>query len=129
MPEVLECKRELFVDKSADEVWEWLRNIRHVMTANQFHLSIDCVEADALNPRAGLEVPILHEMMGRQFYRIARITKFEDYAISWGERVPDNSGYEDSFPHSEGWKIEPVEPNRCRIKNHLRGRFMLPVGQ
>ena len=129
MSEVLECRRELIVDKSADEVWQWLSNIRHVMTANQFHLSIDCDDADAANPRAGLEVPILHEMMGRRFQRIARITKFEDYAISWGERIPDNAGYADAFPHSEGWQIEPLGPGRCRIKNHLRGRFMLPVGQ
>jgi hypothetical protein len=129
MSEVLECKRELIVDKPADQVWEWLSNLRHAMTANQFHLSIDCDDAVARSPKAGLEVPILHEIMGHRAYRIARVTRFEDYAISWGERIPDDATYEDSFPHSEGWRIESLGSNRCRIQNHLRGRWMLPVGQ
>jgi hypothetical protein len=129
MSEVLDCRRELVVDKSADYVWEWLSNLRHAMTANQFHMSIDCDEAEACSPRVGLEVPILHNVMGRQAYRIARITRFEDFQISWGERLPDDAGYEDAFPHSEGWVVKPLEANRCLIQNHLRGRFMFPVGQ
>jgi hypothetical protein len=129
MSDVLECKRELIVDAPADQVWEWLSNLRHAMTANQFHMSIDCDDAVAKSPRAGLEVPILHNIMNHKAYRIARVTKFEDYAISWGERIPDDATYEDSFPHSEGWKIESLGTNRCRLQNHLRGRWMLPVGQ
>ena len=129
MSDVLDCKRELVVDAPADQVWEWLSNLRHAMTANQFHMSIDCDDATARSPRAGLEVAILHNVMGRQAYRIARVTRFEDYSISWGERLPDNCGYEDAFPHSEGWKVEALGPSRCRIQNHLRGRFMFPAGQ
>ena len=129
MAEAFECKRELVVEKPADQVWEWLSDLRHAMTANQFHMSIYCDDAEARHPRAGLDVPILHNVMGRQAYRIARVTRVEDYAISWGERLPDNAGYEDAFPHSEGWRIESLAPNRCRIQNHLRGRFMFPVGQ
>ena len=129
MSEVLDCKRELIVDKPADQVWDYISNLRNAMTANQFHLSIDCADAVARAPRTGLEVPILHEIMGHRAYRIARITRFEDYSISWGERIPDDATYEDSFPHSEGWKIESLGSNRCRIQNHLRGRWMLPVGQ
>jgi len=129
MSETLECRRELVVDKPADQVWEWLTDLRHAMTANQFHMSIDCDETEARHPRAGLEVPILHNVMGRQAYRIARVTRCEDYTISWGERLPDGAGYEDAFPHSEGWHVEALGPNRCRIQNHLRGRFMFPAGQ
>ena len=129
MSDVLECKRELIVDAPADQVWEWLSNLRHAMTANQFHMSIDCDDAVAKSPRAGLEVPILHNIMNHKAYRIARVTKFEDYSISWGERLPDGAGYEDAFPHSEGWHVEALGPNRCRIQNHLRGRFMFPAGQ
>ena len=129
MSEALECRRELIVDKPADQIWEWLSDLRHAMTANQFHLSIDCEEAEARHPRTGLEVPILHNVMGRQAYRIARVTRFEDYTISWGERLPDDAGYEDAFPHSEGWHVEALGANRCRIQNHLRGRFMFPAGQ
>ena len=129
MSETLECRRELVVDRSADQIWEWLTDLRHVMTANQFHMSIDCDEAEARHPKAGLEVPILHNVMGRKAYRIARVTRYEDYTISWGERLPDNAGYEDAFPHSEGWHVEALGTDRCRIQNHLRGRFMFPAGQ
>ncbi len=129
MSEAFDCRRELIVDKPADQIWEWLTDLRHAMTANQFHMSIDCDDAEARHPRVGLEVPILHNVMGRQAYRIARVTRVEDYSIAWGERLPDNATYEDAFLHSEGWKIEPLGPNRCRIQNHLRGQFVFPVGQ
>ena len=129
MSEVLECRRELVVNKPADQIWEWLSDLRHAMTANQFHLSIDCDEAVARSPKVGLEVPILHSILNHKAVRIARVTKVEDYAISWGERIPDDATYEDSFPHSEGWRVEPLGSNRCRIQNHLRGRWMLPVGR
>jgi hypothetical protein len=129
MSDVLECKRELVVDAPADQVWEWLSNLRNVMTANQFHVSIDCDDAVARAPKVGLEVPILHDIMHRKGYRIARITRFEDYAMSWGERVPDDAPYPDSFPHSEGWKVDSLGTNRCRIRNHLRGRWMSPIGR
>lgn len=129
MSETLECRRELVVDRPADQIWEWLTDLRHAMTANQFHMSIDCGEGEARHPHAGLEVPILHNVMGRKAYRIARVTRCEDYTISWGERLPDDADYEDAFPHSEGWHVEALGPNRCRIQNHLRGRFMFPAGQ
>jgi hypothetical protein len=129
MAEALKCDRELIVDKSADEVWEWLSDVRNVMTANQFHVSVDCNGAEARSPRVGLQVPILHNILGRKVYRIARVSKSEDYVLSWGERIPDDAGYADTFPHSEGWKVESLGANRCVIRNHVRGQFMLPVGQ
>jgi hypothetical protein len=128
MSEAIECKRELIVNKSADEVWEWILDVRNIMTANQFHVAAECSESDARNPRVGLEVPILHEILGRKNHRMARIAKFEDYAISWGERLL-NQDREDPFPHSEGWLVEALGPNRCRIQNHARFRFMGAVGQ
>lgn len=128
MSEAIECKRALIVDKSGDEVWEWISDVRNIMTANQFHVAAECSEADARNPRVGLEVPIEHEILGRTNYRMARIAKFEDYAISWGERLL-NQDREDPFPHSEGWLVEALGPNQCRIQNHARFRFMGAVGQ
>jgi len=129
MAETFECRRELIVDRSADHMWEWLSNPRNAMTANQFHMSAECDDAVARNPKAGIDIPILHKIMGREFYRIAKITRFQDFEISWGERLPDGSTYEDAFPHSEGWKIESLGPNQCRLRNHLRGAFMLPIGK
>ncbi|HXP92342.1 MAG TPA: SRPBCC family protein [Candidatus Binatia bacterium] len=127
--ETFECSRELIMNTSADQVWEWLANLRNVMTANQFHSSIDCDDVVARNPKVGFEVPILHNMLEREFYRIARITRFEDYEIAWGERIPDDAGYADMFPHSEGWRVESLGPRQCRVSNRLRGRFMSPLGQ
>jgi len=112
MAETFECRRELIVDRSADHMWEWLSNPRNAMTANQFHMSAECDDAVARNPKVGVDIPILHKIMGREFYRIAKITKFQDFEISWGERLPDGSTYEDAFPHSEGWKIESLGPKR-----------------
>jgi hypothetical protein len=129
MAETLFCKRELVVDKPADHVWEWLSNIANIMTANQFHTAAEISDAEARNPRVGLDVPILHNISGRKFYRIARIMKFTDYEIAWGERLPEGVTVEDSFPHGEGWKVEPLGPNKCRIENQLRGQFKLPFGQ
>jgi hypothetical protein len=30
---------------------------------------------------------------------------------------------------SEGWKVEALEKNVCRITNHVKGRFRLPMGE
>jgi hypothetical protein len=127
--ETFETHRELEVNKSADEVWEWLSNIANAMTTNQFHLSIDCDPADARNPKVGMDVPILHEIMGARHVRLAKITKYEDYAISWGERLPDNVTYEDRFPHSEGWTVESLGANKCLVRNRLRGRHLFPLNE
>lgn len=129
MADTFETHRELEVNKSADEVWAWLSNIGNAMTTNQFHMSIDCDPADARNPKVGLDVPILHEIMDRQHIRIAKITKYEDYAISWGERLPDDVTHEDRFPHSEGWIVEALGPNKCLLRNRLRGRHLFPLAE
>jgi hypothetical protein len=126
MAETHDTYRELTVNKSADEVWEWLSNVTNVMTANQFHVGLDCDPADVRNPRPGLDVPIVHEIFGARHVRLAKITKYADYEIAWGERLPDPNA-EDRFPHSEGWKVESTGTNSCIMRNHLRGRHMFPL--
>ena len=126
MAETFETRRELELDKSADEVWEWLRNPANVMTANQFHVGVDCDPADLRDPSVGLDVPIVHEIFGSRHVRLGRITKFAGYEIAWGERLPDPDVV-DRFPHSEGWIVEPLGPGRCIMRNHLRGRHLFPL--
>jgi hypothetical protein len=126
MAETFETHRELDVDKSADEVWEWLSNLSNAMTANQFHVGLDCDLADIRTPHVGLDVPIVHEIFGARHVRLARITKYNDYEIAWGERLPDPEAF-DRFPHSEGWTVERIAPNRCRIRNRLRGRHLFAL--
>jgi hypothetical protein len=126
MAETFETDHQLEVDKSADEVWEWLSSIGNAMTINQFHLALDCDPADLRNPRVGLEVPIVHEIFGSRHVRLARVTKYGDYEIAWGERLPDPDAI-DRFPHSEGWTVAPLGKDRCLIRNHLRGRHLFPL--
>ena len=121
MAETFETRRELEVGKSADEVWEWLSNVGNAMTINQFHVGIDCDPADVKNPKVGLDVPIVHEIFGARHIRLGKITKFEDYEIAWGERLPDPNAM-DRFPHSEGWTVESIGKGRCLVRNRLRGR-------
>jgi len=125
MAETFETHRELEVNKSADEVWAWLSNVGNAMTANQFHVGIDCDPADVRDPRVGLDVPIVHEILGGRHIRLAKITKYDDYEIAWGERLPDPNA-EDRFPHSEGWQVEPLSAGTCIIRNRLRGRQLFP---
>jgi hypothetical protein len=100
------------------------------MTSNQFHKAVDCDDAVARSPKASMDIPILHHYLdGSEFYRIACVMKYEDYELSWAERVPDDSGYEDSFPHGEGWKVESIGANQCLIKTSLYGSFRRPVGR
>ena len=126
MPDTFESSRELELAKSADEVWEWLSQIANVMTVNQFHVGIDCDPADVRDPHVGLDVPIVHDIAGHRHVRLAKITRLADYEIAWGERLPDPAAF-DRFPHSEGWKVEPLGPGRCKIRNHLRGRHFFPL--
>src|SRR5947208_16534734 len=126
MAETFETRRELTLDISADAAWEWLSNISNVMTANQFHVGLDCDSADVRDPRVGLDVPIIHELFGKRHVRLAKITKVGDYHISWGERLPDPSA-EDRFPHSEGWEVESLGPRSCIIRNRLRRRQLFPL--
>ena len=129
MAETFETHRELEFNKSADEVWEWLSNVGNAMTSNQFHVAIDCDPADLRDPKVGLDVPIVHEILGSRHVRLGKITKYEDYAISWGERLPDGTPYEDRFPHSEGWTVEAIGKNRCLVRNRLRGRHLFALNE
>jgi hypothetical protein len=126
MAQTFETYRELEVEKSADEVWEFLSNIGNAMTANQFHMSVDADPAELRAPKVGLEVPIMHEIFGARHVRIARVTKYHDYEVAWGERLPNPDAI-DRFPHSEGWRVEARGPNRCIIHNHLRGRQLFAL--
>jgi hypothetical protein len=111
MAETHDTYRELQVNKSADEVWELLSNVSNVMTANQFHVGLDCDPADVRDPRPGLDVPIVHEIFGARHVRLAKITKYVDYEIAWGE----------------GWKVESTGAHTCIMRSHLRGRHMFPL--
>lgn len=126
MAETFETRRELQLNVSADQAWEWLSNIRNAMTVNQFHVGLDCDPADVRDPKVGVDVPIIHEIYGKRHVRLAKITQYADYEVAWGERLPDPN-VKDTFPHSEGWKVEALGPNSCLLRNRIRGRPMYPL--
>jgi hypothetical protein len=126
MAETFETRRELQLNVSADEAWEWLSNISNAMTVNQFHVGLDCDSADVRDPSVGLDVPIVHEIYGKRHVRLGKITQYGDYEIAWGERLPDPN-VKDPFPHSEGWKVESLGPSSCLLRNRIRGRPMYPL--
>jgi len=47
----LYIERHLEMNRPADQVWEYMPDIRRAMTLDQFHISVDCDSADAANPR------------------------------------------------------------------------------
>jgi hypothetical protein len=121
----LTCERKLRIAKSADEVWDWLSDVRNAMTANQFHEAIDYPER-VTGP--GPVVPIHHNIFGRRNVRFGRITQYRKYHIAWGERLADEYG-QDSFPHSVAMKVVPLDDNACTVSTRVRGIWNFPVGK
>jgi len=115
----LTCHRELTIDKSADEVWDYLSDLSSSMTVNQFHVGVD-YDLGGKSPKRGMVVPIHHNVFGHEHVRLASVQIYERYAIGWGERL-DDPNKTDTFPHSESWRIEPAGPKRCTVRNYLRG--------
>jgi hypothetical protein len=125
-PFVCECEIEL--EKPADEVWEFLSDLRNAMTMNQYHVGI---EGDPGDAKVGVEVPIWHEIVPfPRHQRIGRVTAFNDsndYVLGWGERhiLP----FPDPFPHGESWRVAPVDASHCRVASQVRGAWTTPVGR
>ena len=122
------CTCEIELRKSADEVWEWLGDVRNAMTVNQFHVGVD---APGREGYPGLEVPIWHELVPfPRHERIARVTAYQDdstYKLAWAERhvLP----FPDPFPHGESWEVAPVDRSTCRVVASVRGAWTTPVGR
>jgi len=113
----LTCERTLVLEKPAEEVWAWLSDVRNAMTLDAFHEGVDY---DGAEPRVGSVVPIHHNFWGNRHVRLARITVYRPFAIGWGESLPDAQQV-DTFPHSEAWRVEAVDGNRCTVRNSLKG--------
>ena len=88
MAETFETRREMQLNVSADQAWEFLSNIGNAMTVNQFHVGLDCDPArDFRDPKVGLDVPIIHEIYGKRHVRLGKITQYGDYEICLGRNV------------------------------------------
>lgn len=122
------CDREIELSKSADEVWEWLRDVRNTMCVNQFHASVEAGDGE---PAVGNEFPIMHKLVPfPPHVRVARVTALNDdgpYAIAWAER--HTLPFPDPFPHGESWFVTPVNSTSCRLTAGIRGAWTTPVGR
>jgi len=118
---VYECERRLQINASADTVWRWMADVRHLLGLNIFHAAVDYPEPVT---RAGLQVPIRHNICGlyRQT-RLARIRAYRKYFVAWGELQEYGT---DRFPHSQSFTVVPLDAQNCLIINRLRGQFRIP---
>lgn len=117
----LNLQRELTIEKSADEVWDYLSDLHNAMTVNQFHVGVD-YDGGGKQLKRGLVVPLHHDFFGYKHVRMATLQIYGDRSIGWGERH-GNPDEDDPFPHSEAWRVEPAGEDRCIIRTSLRGSF------
>ena len=118
---VYECERQLQIEAPAEVVWDWMSDVRRILSLNPFHV---CVDSALPVNQAGQRVPVRHNVFGLyRRVRIARIRVYRPFHVAWGELQEHGR---DRFPHSQSFTVLPVDAQRCRIVNRLRGKFDLP---
>src|SRR5215510_6562638 len=120
-PIVYACERCLRLNASADTVWGWMADVRRLLSLNIFHVAVAYSEPVM---QVGLRVPVLHHIWGlyRQT-RIARIRAYRKYFVAWGELQEHGI---DRFPHSQSFRVVPLDAQSCLLVNRLRGQFRIP---
>ena len=115
------CERRLQIEAPAEAVWDWMSDLRRLLSLNPFHVQVD--SAQPVN-KAGQRVPVRHNVFGLyRRVRIARIRVYRPFHVAWGELQEHGR---DWFPHSQSFTVLPVGAHRCTIVNRLRGKFPLP---
>lgn len=121
---VFACERCVQIDVSADTVWQWMADVRRLLSLKPFHAAVEYAEPVM---QAGLQIPVRHNVCGLyRRMRMARIRVYKKYCIAWGEFQAEGI---DRFPHSQSFTIVPVDAQRCMVINRLRGKFRLPAAQ
>ena len=119
---VYECERQREVRAPAQQVWDWLTVPHNVFGLNYFHHDMNGSH-DQLHK--GSVIPIQHRFFGLyQQRRFARIRAYRQYFLAWGEFA--EAGV-DRFPHSQSFTVIPIDHQRCRVVNRLRGKFVFPA--
>lgn len=111
----------------ADTVWEWMSDVRNLLSVNMFH---EDVIADEPVTEAGARVPVPHSMFGviRQ-RRICHIRDYEKYFIGFGETKAKDEPGTDPFPHYQSFEVVPRRDGTCLVINTLRGLYQFPGAQ
>jgi len=121
----MEHTQLLLVNRSADEVWEWMKDARNVIGMNIFH---ERVEWDEPITRAGVRVPVPHNFFGlHRERRGVTVRAYRRYHVGFGEyKLKEEKGI-DVFPHSQELTVVPVDDKRSILVNHIRGVYVFPV--
>lgn len=118
---VYQCERRLQIEAPAEAVWDWMADVRRLLSLNPFHVHVD--SAWPIN-KAGQRVPVRLNVFGLyRRVRIARTRVYRPFHVAWGELQERGR---DWFPHSQSFTVLPVDGQRCTIVNRLRGKFALP---
>jgi hypothetical protein len=118
------CERMLRVDAPADVVWDWMSDPRNLFRANVMHTS---VLTDETELPSGMVVTIDHDVLGlfRQ-RRQARVSAVERYFVAFGEHKAPEARGRDPFPHTQSFRVVPLDVGSCILVNGLVGRFTFP---
>jgi hypothetical protein len=118
------CERMLRVDAPADVVWDWMSDPRNLFGVNMMHAE---VLTDETELRPGLVVTIDHDFFG--FYRQrrqARVTAVERYFVAFGEQKGSDEPGRDPFPHTQSFRVVPLDVGSCILVNSIVGRYTFP---
>jgi hypothetical protein len=120
----LECSVCTHIKVPADEVWEWMSDVRRLLTVNLFH---DAVLYDEPVMEAGPRIQVPHSFhgIGKQM-RVAHVRDYRKYFIGWGETKAKEEKGVDAFPHYQSFEVVPLQDDTCVVVNRLRGVFQWP---
>jgi ligand-binding SRPBCC domain-containing protein len=118
------CERMMRVDAPADVVWQWMCDPRNLFRVNMLHAEVATEETEL---RPGMTITIDHDFFG--FYqqrRQAKIREVRRYFVAFGEhKVPEEPG-RDPFPHTQSFRVVPVDDASCILVNRISGRYVFP---
>jgi hypothetical protein len=112
------------IPKPADEVWDWMSDLRRLLMVNVFH---EAVELDYLVTEPGPRIPVPHNFFGvyRQ-KRVVHIRDYRKYFVGFGETKSREEPGIDPFPHYQSFEVVPLQDGTCLVVNYLRGVYQFP---
>jgi hypothetical protein len=119
-----ECSVCTHIKLPAEEVWEWMSDVRNVLSVNMFH---DAVLCDEPVRAAGPRIAVPHSMFGTgKQLRVAHVRDYRKYFIGFGETKAKEEPGVDAFPHYQSFELGPLQDDTCVVVNRLRGVFQWP---
>jgi hypothetical protein len=112
------------IKKPADEVWDWMSDLRRLLLVNVFH---DSVELDHLVTEPGPRIPVPHSFFGLyKQARVVHIRQYQKYFVGFGETKSREEPGIDPFPHYQSFEVVALQDGTCLVINTLRGVYQFP---